>query len=779
MPNTYVDYTATASQTDFAFSFPYLEDAHVVVEINGTSSSAFSLVITPSTKIVLNSGATAGQKVRVRRDSNASIAFVDFVNGSVLTEKNLDDSYLHNLYLNEEIGEMNERSLQKEVGGTNWDARNLKLINLADPTIAQDASTKNYTDTNDALKVAKAGDSMTGSLVMGTNKITGLGNPTNAQDASTKTYTDTNDALKVNKSGDTMSGSLALGANKVTGVGDPTNSQDASTKNYTDTNDALKVTKSGDTMSGNLALGANKVTGVGDPTNVQDAATKNYVDTTVSNTVSGSSTNSVKTTFTGAGSAAFTFGAGISLDGDTMYEVAIDGVLQEPTVAYAIDANANTITFTSTPPTGSNIVVVQRGYAIPVTTGTVSTAQINNAAITTTKLVDDAITTAKINNTAITTAKIDNTAITTAKIANNAVTDTQLNSAKLNGIAVGATANDTDANLKNRANHTGSQLAATISDFDTEVSNNADVAANTAARSASSTPFPSNNIWYGPNGITDIADSRKSNLILTSASTGATLQGEFDDAAGGGANSNIIIGKTAGRALQSSGTAYIQNNIAIGDRALDDIFHNTIPADNQVIGTIAIGANSMCGLTGINSIGIGHNAGTVSNSALNPHDNSIQIGADSIATADNQVVLGNSSTTSLRCNTQSISSLSDERTKENVKDSNLGLEFINELKTKTFNKKNPADWDKEILEERYKDKDSKEYSRPSDNPVTYTGLIAQEVKGVLDKLNISEWDGWDEEPNGVQRLGYGALVLPLIKAVQELSKQVEELKSKI
>jgi len=38
---------------------------------------------------------------------------------------------------------------------------------------------------------------------------------------------------------------------------------------------------------------------------------------------------------------------------------------------------------------------------------------------------------------------------------------------KLTGIATGATANDTDANLKNRANHTGTQLASTISDFST------------------------------------------------------------------------------------------------------------------------------------------------------------------------------------------------------------------------------------------------------------------------------------------------------------------------
>ena len=40
---------------------------------------------------------------------------------------------------------------------------------------------------------------------------------------------------------------------------------------------------------------------------------------------------------------------------------------------------------------------------------------------------------------------------------------------KLAGIATAATANDTDANLKARANHTGTQLASTISDLATEI----------------------------------------------------------------------------------------------------------------------------------------------------------------------------------------------------------------------------------------------------------------------------------------------------------------------
>ena len=52
----------------------------------------------------------------------------------------------------------------------------------------------------------------------------------------------------------------------------------------------------------------------------------------------------------------------------------------------------------------------------------------------------------------------------------NAYTDSE--KSKLAGIASGATLNDTDTNLKNRANHTGSQLASTISDFNTKVRTN-------------------------------------------------------------------------------------------------------------------------------------------------------------------------------------------------------------------------------------------------------------------------------------------------------------------
>ena len=49
----------------------------------------------------------------------------------------------------------------------------------------------------------------------------------------------------------------------------------------------------------------------------------------------------------------------------------------------------------------------------------------------------------------------------------------------------------------------------------------------------------------------------------------------------------------------------------------------------------------------------------------------------------------------------------------------------------------------------------------------------------MDKLNVS-FSGWDEDENTTkQSLEYPAFVPALIKAVQELSTQVDELKAEI
>ena len=113
-------------------------------------------------------------------------------------------------------------------------------------------------------KVALAGGTMTGLLVLS-------GNPSAALGAATKQYVDaintslsTSISGKLSTAGGTLTGSLTLAS-------DPSSALQAASKQYVDTAAALKVNKAGDTMTGALVLAA-------DPSASLEAATKQYVD---------------------------------------------------------------------------------------------------------------------------------------------------------------------------------------------------------------------------------------------------------------------------------------------------------------------------------------------------------------------------------------------------------------------------------------------------------------------------------------------------------------------
>jgi short-subunit dehydrogenase len=136
-------------------------------------------------------------------------------------------------------------------------ALNTRVVAL-ESTVAilnTDAVTLTYVDEQDALKVNKAGDTMTGALVL-------FGAPTLGNHAATKTYVDTADSA--------LDARLDVAEDTLAGL-----SSDPTTKAYVDSQDALKVAKAGDTMTGFLTLSA-------DPTAALHAATKQYTDTTVS-----------------------------------------------------------------------------------------------------------------------------------------------------------------------------------------------------------------------------------------------------------------------------------------------------------------------------------------------------------------------------------------------------------------------------------------------------------------------------------------------------------------
>lgn len=128
---------------------------------------------------------------------------------------------------------------------------------------------------------------------------------------------------------------------------------------------------------------------------------------------------------------------------------------------------------------------------------------------------------------------------------------------------------------------------------------------------------------------------------------------------------------------------------------------------------------------------------------------------------------------------------SDERNKENIEDSKLGLDFINQLRPVSYKWKDTIQQVKIYNEETGPEGKMIEVEKKSSR-IRY-GLIAQEVKTVLDDLKIStnDFGGYIDssvnEPEKPQVLGlnYTEFIGPLIKAVQELSSALNALVARV
>jgi hypothetical protein len=215
--------------------------------------------------------------------------------------------------------------------------------------------------------------------------------------------------------------------------------------------------------------------------------------------------------------------------------------------------------------------------------------------------------------------------------------------------------------------------------------------------------------------------------------------GPFSSAATLGAQ-QIAIGYGVFRS-GSSGA----RNIAIGTGALNKPGGGTSFSECIAIGTYA-GDNL---LSGSNNIIIGQNA--------DPSSQSVS----------NEITLGNGSIATLRCQQTTITALSDQRDKADIQDLELGIEFIKKIRPVQF-KWNRRDW--------YEDGDVEGSKKDTDFTA---GFIAQELQQVQADTN-TEWMKMVLETNP-DRLEAtpGKLLFPLIKAVQELIAQNEQLRIEV
>lgn len=201
-------------------------------------------------------------------------------------------------------------------------------------------------------------------------------------------------------------------------------------------------------------------------------------------------------------------------------------------------------------------------------------------------------------------------------------------------------------------------------------------------------------------------------------------------------------------------------NTVFGHMAM---FSNTDGNQNCAIGDYALCFNT----TGYFNTAVGHYASSENIDLVN----TTTLGAYAYADANNKVVIGNSSVNSIG-GAVGWTSYSDERIKNNVKENVPGLAFIKQLRPVTYHfsvarenellgKKDTAQWEGKYDIEK----------------INFTGLIAQDVDAAAKKLNY-DFSGVDKTGK-IWGLRYGDFVVPLVKAVQELSQQNDELKNEL
>jgi hypothetical protein len=265
------------------------------------------------------------------------------------------------------------------------------------------------------------------------------------------------------------------------------------------------------------------------------------------------------------------------------------------------------------------------------------------------------------------------------------------------------------------------------------------------------------------------------------------------------------------------------DNTAIGSKAL---FSNTTGIENTATGYVALyynttgGANTATGYlalafnttgsgntaygfqalpddsTGEANTSIGYNSGFNSKTGnfntyiggfAGPdgnYDNSTALGCSADVSASNQVRIGDDAVTSIGGYVD-WTNISDGRVKKNIKQNVPGLAFINKLQPITYNLNLDAA-DKIIQKPQLKDKDGKAIqpsqletdARKAKEQIVYTGFVAQDVEKAAKSLSY-DFSGVDAAKNDKDLYGlrYSDFVVPLVKAVQELSAKNDSLQN--
>ena len=122
MANSFVRYTGNGSTDAYAVPFSYRAQADVAVTIDGFATTAYTWN-GAGTVITFTSPPANLSSIEIRRTTSQAARLVDYADGSVLKENDLDTDSFQGFYMGQEaIDDANDR-IKLDAADFQWDAQ--------------------------------------------------------------------------------------------------------------------------------------------------------------------------------------------------------------------------------------------------------------------------------------------------------------------------------------------------------------------------------------------------------------------------------------------------------------------------------------------------------------------------------------------------------------------------------------------------------------------------------------------------------------------------------
>jgi len=148
MANTFIYYTGDGSTDEFTFPFSYIDSDYVKVYLDDVALPSDGITYTVASSTVTIAPAPLDEVEILIKRVTPTGPLVDFVDGAVLTEADLDLVLTQSLHVASEAGDLATTALGLTPDSSNWDAETRKITNLSNGTATGEAVTRDFIDSD-------------------------------------------------------------------------------------------------------------------------------------------------------------------------------------------------------------------------------------------------------------------------------------------------------------------------------------------------------------------------------------------------------------------------------------------------------------------------------------------------------------------------------------------------------------------------------------------------------------------------------------------------------